>query len=317
MNELKIINNLRKIINNPSALNLYDDVFFDKKKSLVVSIDTYNEKIHYLNFKYPNLLIKKVIRSSISDLICKGVDPKYLLISFSGSKKNFNKKNIKLILKSLKQEQSKFKFSIIGGDTSSSTISSFTICSIGYSKKIIKRNKSLVNDDIFLTGNIGDSSVGLHFLKYKSDVPIKYKNYFIDKYFKPNLAFGFHKDLNKFANSSIDVSDGLLIDLKNLLNNQKMGFVVDFSSLPKSLYFNQLIKQKKILINDHLFNGDDYQILFTAKKKYRKKILETARKWNQKISMIGTIISRNDNYLKINRKLKKIKKYQGYIHNFN
>ena len=96
-----------------------------------------------------------------------------------------------------------------------------------------------------------------------------------------------------------------------------MGFVVDFSSLPKSLYFNQLIKQKKILINDHLFNGDDYQILFTAKKKYRKKILETARKWNQKISMIGTIISRNDNYLKINRKLKKIKKYQGYIHNFN
>ena len=85
MNELQIINNLRKIITNPSTLNLYDDVF--DKKILVVSIDTYNEKIHYLNFKYPDLLIKKVVRSSISDLICKGVDPKYLLISFSGSKK--------------------------------------------------------------------------------------------------------------------------------------------------------------------------------------------------------------------------------------
>ena len=96
MNELQIINNLRKIITNPSALNLYDDVFFDKKKSLVVSIDTYNEKIHYLNFKYPNLLIKKVIRSSISDLICKGVDPKYLLISFSGSKKILIKRILNL-----------------------------------------------------------------------------------------------------------------------------------------------------------------------------------------------------------------------------
>ena len=31
MNEIEIINNLKKIINNPYALNLNDDVFFDKK----------------------------------------------------------------------------------------------------------------------------------------------------------------------------------------------------------------------------------------------------------------------------------------------
>ena len=36
-----------------------------------------------------------------------------------------------------------------------------------YSKKIIKRNGYIVNDDIYLTGNIGDSSVGLCFLKNK------------------------------------------------------------------------------------------------------------------------------------------------------
>ena len=33
MNEIEIINNLRKIINNPISFNLNDDVFFDKKKS--------------------------------------------------------------------------------------------------------------------------------------------------------------------------------------------------------------------------------------------------------------------------------------------
>ena len=71
MNEIEIINNIRKVINNNSALNLNDDVFFDKKKSLLGSIDTYNENIHYLNFKYPNLIIKKIIRSSISDIISK------------------------------------------------------------------------------------------------------------------------------------------------------------------------------------------------------------------------------------------------------
>ena len=72
MNELEIINNIRKIIKNPSALNINDDVLFDKKNKLVVSIDTYNEKIHFLNFNKPELIIKKVLRSSISDIISKG-----------------------------------------------------------------------------------------------------------------------------------------------------------------------------------------------------------------------------------------------------
>ncbi len=317
MNEIEIIDNLKKIINNPYALNLNDDVFFDKKKLLIASIDTYNENIHYLNFKNPELIIKKAIRSSISDIISKSVDPKYLLISFSGTKKNFNKKNIKLILKSIKQEQKKYNFSLVGGDTTSSNKSSFTICTFGYSKRIVKRNSCFNNDDIYLTGNIGDSSVGLYILKNKLKISSKFKNYFIEKYFKPNLAFGFHRDLYKFASSSIDISDGLLTDLKKLIGNKKSGFIVDLNSLPKSVYFTKLIKQKKISINKHLFNGDDYQILFTAKKKYRKIIFKFSRSWNQKITRIGNITNSRANYLIFNNKLKKIKDYQGYIHNFS
>ena len=43
--------------NNKSALNLNDDVFFDKKKGLVISIDTYNEGSHFLNFKGSHLWV--------------------------------------------------------------------------------------------------------------------------------------------------------------------------------------------------------------------------------------------------------------------
>jgi len=49
--------------NNSSALNLNDDVFFDKNKGLVVSVDTYNEGIHFPNFSNPSLVIKKILRS--------------------------------------------------------------------------------------------------------------------------------------------------------------------------------------------------------------------------------------------------------------
>ena len=79
MNEFEIIKNyFQKLANNnPSSKKLNDDVFLYKKNKLAVSIDTYNESVHFPNFKYPNLVIKKVLRSSISDLICKGVKPKY------------------------------------------------------------------------------------------------------------------------------------------------------------------------------------------------------------------------------------------------
>ena len=78
MHEFQIINNYFKKLtkNNKNALNLNDDVFFDKKNKLIVSVDTYVEGNHFVNFKKPDLVIKKILRSSISDLICKGVVPK-------------------------------------------------------------------------------------------------------------------------------------------------------------------------------------------------------------------------------------------------
>ena len=103
MNEFDIIKKYFAILtkNNPGALDLNDDVFFDEKKELVLSIDTYNEGLHYINFKNPDLVIKKVIRSTISDLFCKGVKPKYIFLSGSGNKNHFNKKNLQLISKAI------------------------------------------------------------------------------------------------------------------------------------------------------------------------------------------------------------------------
>ena len=84
MHEYHLINRYFQKLSklNKSSLNLNDDVFFDKKKNLVISVDTYNENSHFLNFKNPDLVIKKIIRSSISDLICKGVEPKFYFIEY-------------------------------------------------------------------------------------------------------------------------------------------------------------------------------------------------------------------------------------------
>ncbi len=169
MDEFELINkHLKKLtFNKLPALRLNDDVFFDRKNNLVVSVDTYIEGVHFINFKKPELTIKKIIRSSISDLISKGVKPKYYFVSASGNNKVFSKDNLSRISKSLKEEQKKYNIMLGGGDTIYSNKLSFTVTSIGFSNKVIYRNRSKINDDIYVTGDLGDSFLGLLILKKK------------------------------------------------------------------------------------------------------------------------------------------------------
>ncbi|MFL2887256.1 MAG: thiamine-phosphate kinase [Candidatus Pelagibacter sp.] len=302
--------------NNAGAKKLNDDVFFDKKNKLVVSIDTYNEGVHFPNFKYPNLVIKKVIRSSISDLIAKGVKPKYYFISGSGNRKTFTKKNLNLISQSLNKEQNKFNLKLSGGDTTYSNKVSFSITSIGFSKSIVERNKAKLNDDIYVTGNIGDSFIGLQLIKKKIQIRSNLKRYFINQFYCPKIPFKFYKQMYKFANTSIDISDGIFSDMKKLINKQKLSFEIDINKIPVSKKLNFYLKKNKNKISKYLFNGDDYQILFTAPKKKRLLIKSIGRRMNQKLTIIGKININKKNLIKQDNKPLKLGKFIGYSHKF-
>ena len=319
MHEFDLINNyfLKIAKKNKSALNLNDDVFFDKKKGVVISVDTYNIGTHFLNFKSPDLVIKKILRSSISDLICKGVKPKFYFISGSGNKKTFTKKNLYKISKSLKSEQNKFNIDLCGGDTTFSNKLSFTITSLGYSNKIIYRNKAKSNDDIYVTGNLGDSYLGLKVLSNKAKVKNKDKLFFVDKYYKPELPLNLTKYLLKFANSSIDISDGLIDDLSKMINRQNLSFHLFENKIPVSNKLSNLIKKQRLNKINLTSNGDDYQVLFTAGIKKARIIQNASKATGIKITKIGKIVSGKDRSLIFDEKGKQIRaKSKGYIHRF-
>ena len=304
-------------INNKCSLNLNDDVFFDKSNKLVVSVDTYVEGVHFINFKKPDLVIKKIIRSSISDLICKGVKPKYYFISGSGNDKNFSQSNLKKISKSLKEEQKKYAIFLSGGDTVWSNKLSFTITTIGFSKKIILRNNAKINDDIYITGNLGDSYIGLKILKKKINTNNNFKKYFENMYYKPNLCLKLTKKLLSFANTSIDISDGLITDLEKLINKQKLSFKLDLNSIPISNSLKRLLNLKKLNKISYISKGDDYQILFTANPSKLRIISKTAKSLGVKISKIGKIFAASQKSEIIDQKGKKIAiKNKGYYHRF-
>ena len=302
---------------NKSALNLNDDVFFDKKKELVISIDTYNDKIHFIDFNKPDLVIKKIIRSSISDLICKGVQPKFYFISGSGNKKSFSNKNLLKISKSLKQEQKKYGIFLCGGDTTFSNKLSFSVTSVGYSKNIIYRNKARINNDIYVTGTLGDSFMGLQILKKKIKFNKKINDYFINKYYKPDIQLNIAKKLLSFANSSIDISDGLISDLEKMLNMQNYSYEIIEKKIPISKYLSKLIKIHKFNKSRLVSKGDDYQVLFTAAGSKSRIIHKTSKILGIKITKIGKIInSKNKSHI-IDENGKKIAlKNKGYIHKF-
>mgnify|MGYP000504092051 FL=1 len=319
MHEFELIKNYFQKLSKkyPSALNLNDDVFFDKKNRLVVSVDTYVEGNHFINFKKPDLVIKKIIRSSISDLICKGVKPKYYFISGSGNKKSFSKSNLSKISKSLNQEQNKYKIFLSGGDTVYSNKLSFTITSIGFANNIIYRNKAKINDDIYVSGNLGDSYLGLLILKNKLKIDDRSKKYFINQYYMPNIQLKLIDQINKFANTSIDISDGLLADLDKMINNQKLSYKLFLQNIPISKNLKRILDLKRLSKINYISNGDDYQVLFTASKNKTRIIKKIASNCRVKLTKIGSIQSYVEKSSIIDGKNVQIPlKNKGYFHKF-
>ena len=204
-----------------------------------------------------------------------------------------------------------------GGDTVKSNKLSFTITSIGFSKKLVYRNKVKKNDDIYVTGNLGDSFMGLKILKNKISSSKIEKKYFEMKYYSPDLHLEFSRKLHSFANSSIDISDGLIDDLDKLINKQKLSYRLHLKDIPISTKLRKILYLKKLNKLDFVSQGDDYQILFTASKSKSRIINETAKSLGIKISKIGNISSTVGKSEIIDQKGEKTAlKLKGYTHKF-
>jgi len=308
MNEFEIIDKYFSKLtkNNRGSFNLKDDIFYDYNKKIAISVDTYVDKIHFMNFKHPNLVIKKCLRSSLSDLICKGVNPKYYFIASAGNSKHFTKINLSKISKALKSEQKKFSIKLSGGDTTYSNTLSFTFVVIGYSTTLpVLRNGAKLNDDIYITNTVGDAFLGLYIIKKNKKI-LNHK-YFVNSFYLPNIPYKFGKKMCLFANAAIDISDGLFQDINHLMENSKFAYDLDLNKIPISFNLAKFLKKNNKKKKSFVSNGDDYQILFTAKKNKSNLIKRIAKETNTLITKIGVIKKQN---------IKKTIKNQGYLHKF-
>ena len=281
------------------SLNLDDDAcLLPSGKQIVVGTDSIVEGDHFQkNEKNPSLIAKKLLRVNLSDLAAMSAYPFGYTLNLSLPKKLTKNKLInwiKLFAKGLKQDQSKYKIKLLGGDTvitNGPLVLSITL--FGYKKKkITKRSDAKLYDDIYVTGNIGDSGIGYKILLKKLNLNRNLNKFYINQHKLPNPPIEFGKKLAEFANSATDISDGLLADLNNIILSSKCGAKIYSENIPFTKQTKKLLSLKKIDINYLLTCGEDYQLIFTAKKNSSKKIISLARKNSIKITKIGNIIKK-------------------------
>ena len=131
------------------------------------------------------------------------------------------------------------------------------------------------------------------------------------------MPYKIYKKIYKFANTSIDISDGLFSDMCKLINMQKLSFQIDIDKIPISKNLEIYLKMNNKKKIQYLFSGDDYQVLFTAPKKNRSLIRSIGKKMNQKITKIGSISNGyKKNFVKLDNKPQNLTKFKGYSHKF-
>ena len=148
-----------------------------------------------------------------------------------------------------------------------------------------------------------------YFSPNKIKLDLKNKNYFLNKYYLPSpCMLGYH--IAKLCSSAIDISDGFYGDLNKMLNNN-FGAIIDIKSIPVSNNLQNIINYHTITLDQVLNWGDDYELIFTSHRRFRKNLANIAKKQKVKITKIGRITNKPGIYTD---SLKLINSYRYYDH---
>ena len=133
----------------------------------------------------------------------------------------------------------------------------------------------------------------------------------------PSIQLKLADQIKKFANTSIDISDGLLADMDKMINSQNLSYKIYLKKIPISNNLKKVLKYKKLSKIKYISNGDDYQVLFTASRNKRRIIKMISSRYRIKLTKIGSIQSITNKPCIIDDKKRTIGvKNRGYCHQF-
>ena len=290
MDEFTLINKYFRPLTNPkNSQNLDDDVALIGN-DLVVSKDIIVQDVHFTLKDTAYNIANRLIRSNLSDIAASGTKPLYYMLGFCKNH-HVNENFLHSFSKALKEINEEFNISLIGGDTVKSKDKLFfSITIFGQKEKEILSRKNAANKDlIFVSGTIGDAMLGRKITEGKITANKEDKQYLINRYYKaePRIKLGRELLKNNLSKSAIDVSDGLLADIKQIGKSSNLQATIFQNKIPLSKAAKNILKNKELSILDLSTAGDDYELIFTTKAIYLKEIARLSKKLKIPLTNIG------------------------------
>ncbi len=305
LSEFEFLNNLKK---QHQLSHIGDDAAVipkDSKTDLVITTDLLIENIDFkLDWSKPEFVGHKALAVSISDIVAMGAKPVWSLLSIGIPNEIWNSNFVKAFYEGYMVLANKCSVQLVGGDVSKSPndifIDSIVIGEVTKGKAIM-RSTAKAGDSIFVTGELGGASAGLQMLESGSRFETstdKWQKSLLLKQLKPIPYLG--SSLNEFANSMIDISDGLSSDLLHICKSSKLGARIYADKVPIDGYISNFvganskdIRSKNVDILDFaLSGGEDFELLFTVSQ---SKIEKFTEKFSDKFYHIGEITQDTEN----------------------
>lgn len=325
--EFGFIEELKKIYqsNNFDIIKgIGDDcaVFINEKNTAVLlTTDMLVENVHFeISTLSPKELGFKSLSVNLSDIAAMGGIPKNVLVSLAIPEK-IDYEFLKDFYYGMDELINEYDLNLIGGDTNfsrSDLIINIVMTGEVEKDEVIYRNGAKINDKIFVTGYLGDSSLGLDVCLRKLKLDKYNENYFRNVHIKPKAQIkeGSVIAKSKLVNSMIDISDGLASDLMHICCQSGVGAVIFENQIPYSEFMKNVFNQKNINPLDYaLYGGEDFCLLFTVSPENKKKLCEIFQSHvNTNLFEIGEVIQGNRIELVDKSGDRKVLSKSGYRH---
>jgi thiamine-monophosphate kinase len=228
----------------------------------------------------------KALAVNLSDLAAMGAKP--LGFTLALALPEVNPARLEAFSKGLFAIAKHYSCPLIGGDT---TAGPMNICITAFGSipqgKAIRRSGALDGDDIWISGTVGNARLTLAALRHEISLPKDDLQSIEACMHQPTPRIELGIALREIAHSAIDISDGLLGDLRHILRQSNKDAEIFLDRLPKS---TTLLKQSVDIQNRYAAGGgDDYELCFTAPVSKREAIAKISAHLHLPLTQIGCI----------------------------
>jgi thiamine-monophosphate kinase len=254
----------------PGAYGLLDDAAViapPPGHELVAKTDAIVGGVHFLHDDPPDLIARKALRVNLSDLAAKGAVPRAYMLDIM-LPATVTEQWVAAFARGLAQDQVAYGVHLIGGDTDSTpgpvaiAIMAFGDVAAG---QMIRRCGARAGDTVFVTGTVGDAALGLEVLRGAlPNLDANDASILVDRYRLPRPRVTLGPRLIGLASAALDVSDGLLADLRHLCEASGLAALIEEPRVPLSSAARAALALSPGRVASVFGGGDDYEILFTA-----------------------------------------------------